>query len=301
MFNTLRNLPENANYEVVVEEEEERGDDDEDVISSSEKLFDLILGYMPVSQVNCLIPIDDYREDKETLLLRAFSGFYCLEDNTFCHPRILKKLIAAGADVNYTTARFDTPLLSAYLSNTFFNDNVRVLLEAGAGVRCVDDQWRSVLHQMLYLTPDVINTLMEAGADIEAVDRYGYTPLLQAAISGSVAVVESLLGWGASCHQRSYSGETVLMCAVQYEPVRDYYLERATDGIIDDPNRIRVLVHTFLARIAAAGVDAEGRSVAAANGRGAGATASTGTRIRKREDSASPTRHAPRCHAELER
>ena len=53
--------------------------------------------------------------------------------------------------------------------------------------------------------------LLEHGAKIEATDVWGYTPLLEAARSGQLELIELFLRRGASIAVRGKEGETPLM------------------------------------------------------------------------------------------
>ena len=55
--------------------------------------------------------------------------------------------------------------------------------------------------------------LLDHGAKIEAEDKYNYTALMRAARNGRKCVVEYLLGRGADIEAKNYSGETPLLVA----------------------------------------------------------------------------------------
>lgn len=61
---------------------------------------------------------------------------------------------------------------------------------------------------------DCINILKEAGANLNAVNRIGYTPLLCAIERGSVGTVKALLYAGANVNKTNYDGFTPLMLSV---------------------------------------------------------------------------------------
>lgn len=58
-----------------------------------------------------------------------------------------------------------------------------------------------------------IVTLLAGGADIEAPDPRGYTPLMLAAYNGHVQAVELLIARGANPNARDRAGNSVLMGA----------------------------------------------------------------------------------------
>ena len=57
--------------------------------------------------------------------------------------------------------------------------------------------------------------MLRAGADVNAADDHGVTPLERAAENASVAVVERLLAAGADVDARQTSGLTPLMTAAR--------------------------------------------------------------------------------------
>jgi ankyrin repeat protein len=63
---------------------------------------------------------------------------------------------------------------------------------------------------------DAVNMLLRAGADPKAANRYGATPLSEAASAGNAAMIEALLGAGADAKTLTTpDGETVLMTAAR--------------------------------------------------------------------------------------
>jgi ankyrin repeat protein len=61
-----------------------------------------------------------------------------------------------------------------------------------------------------------VNLLLKAGADPKVANRYGATPLSEAAVNGNAAIVEALLKAGASAKSLTTAdGETVLMTAAR--------------------------------------------------------------------------------------
>jgi uncharacterized protein len=94
---------------------------------------------------------------------------------------------------------------------------VRVLIEAGADVNATDDLAWGPLMKAVYNPAldrgfaDVVETLIQAGARIEAPITYGIRPLMLAAGYGEAAVVETLLKAGADVLARNDGGLTALM------------------------------------------------------------------------------------------
>ena len=60
-----------------------------------------------------------------------------------------------------------------------------------------------------------VDTLVTHGADIEAVDTYGFTPLLRMASNNLAAGAQSLLEAGAEPRYKGGAGITPMECAQQ--------------------------------------------------------------------------------------
>lgn len=96
----------------------------------------------------------------------------------------LAEAVKAGADVN-APAQGLTPLMRAALDPSTAAAKAEILLKAGADPNArTDTGQRSVLHLAVFGgSLDLIKMLLAAGADLEALDDYGRTPLVQACMS----------------------------------------------------------------------------------------------------------------------
>jgi ankyrin repeat protein len=123
--------------------------------------------------------------------------------------------LAAGADANARAAGGATALMLAAHAGRV--DVVRALLDAGADVNAADDLGWSPLTKAVYNAeqdrgfPEVVAVLIAAGAAIEARIAYGIRPLMLAAGYGETAVVQTLLDAGADVLARNDGGLTALM------------------------------------------------------------------------------------------
>jgi ankyrin repeat protein len=126
-----------------------------------------IIGLLVKSGVNV-----EYKDDylKNTALNKAAS----VNENT----NILKKLIELGANINSIDKYGNTVLINASRFNKNL-DVIKMLVEAGANINATGYDKRTALLGALERNPnlDIARYLIEAGADVKARDNYGYTAL----------------------------------------------------------------------------------------------------------------------------
>ena len=94
---------------------------------------------------------------------------------------------------------------------------VRALLEQTPGsVAETDPDGTTALHYAVHQGDmNLVDALLAAGADVDAVNRYGVMPLSLAAENGDAAVVGRLLRSGASPNGALPGGETILLTAAR--------------------------------------------------------------------------------------
>ena len=114
------------------------------------------------------------------------------------HSGLVERLLRAGADANAARDDGETPLMTAGRAGIV--ESVKLLVAHGANVNA-REPWRDQTALMWAAAEGhsgVIRTLVEAGADIRARSRSGFTPLLFAAREGHLDAVRTLLDSGAS-------------------------------------------------------------------------------------------------------
>ena len=89
---------------------------------------------------------------------------------------------------------------------------VNLLLQAGADVNAKSEDGTTVLMLAAYSKePDVVNILLEAGADVNARDADGKTALHSAAAKGDPRIIRTLLQSGADVNAKVAGGFNVGM------------------------------------------------------------------------------------------
>ena len=134
----------------------------------------------------------------------------------------LQQWAAAGHPIDEADAKGDTPLLYAVFS--CHREVWEWLLDHGANVQQANAKGDTVLHHIArrFKSGDDaladLQALIERGADIEAVNHMGYTPLLQEAARSIVSDgkkqprmshLEQLLDEGANPLATTHDGETL--------------------------------------------------------------------------------------------
>jgi ankyrin repeat protein len=112
---------------------------------------------------------------------------------------------------------------------------IEQFLQRGADVDARDRYGRTPLMFTLS-NPDIVRHLVEKGADVNARDLNGETPLMKAAFLGQLDVVRYLVEKGAEVNARSQRGKTVVMFAIRDLDVVQYLVEKGADVNAVDAN-----------------------------------------------------------------
>ncbi|MEN6426655.1 MAG: ankyrin repeat domain-containing protein [Phycisphaerales bacterium] len=147
------------------------------------------------------------------------------------HQELVKLLIEKGAEVNVVAgAGGETPLHAAVVC--VYRDPVvkvgeksvvRLLAAAGADLNAADADGATPLHRATSLgNARAVKHLLAAGANANARDCRGETPLHKAVLCDSVELLERLLARGGDVNAANQDGWTPLHVAALYHCTRSY-------------------------------------------------------------------------------
>ena len=134
--------------------------------------------------------------------------------NADCSRETLQEIVDHGADVNAKDRRGRTALLLSCFYRQV--DSLKVLIEAGADPTINDEEGFSCIHAAVdgRCSTDVLQTLIDHGADVNATRKDGTTALMRACKTGQSESVMFLLASGADVNNVKPDGSTSLHVAV---------------------------------------------------------------------------------------
>ena len=145
-------------------------------------------------------------------------------------------LIAAGANVNKGGLCGNTALHYAAYQNHI--EVVQLLVAENVDVNCVNDSGETALFWTLLSLgmANALSLLIEAGANVNHVDRNVKAPLHHAALQGNDRSIKKLIAAGADVTQKDAWGETPL-----HHACRSHIVNNATRTLLKagaDPNSV---------------------------------------------------------------
>nr|8G3K_B Chain B, Cryo-EM imaging scaffold subunit B with DARPin - RCG-33 [synthetic construct]8G42_A Chain A, RCG-33 - Cryo-EM imaging scaffold subunit B fused to DARPin [synthetic construct]8G47_A Chain A, RCG-33 - Cryo-EM imaging scaffold subunit B fused to DARPin [synthetic construct]8G4F_A Chain A, RCG-33 - Cryo-EM imaging scaffold subunit B fused to DARPin [synthetic construct]8G4H_A Chain A, RCG-33 - Cryo-EM imaging scaffold subunit B fused to DARPin [synthetic construct] len=147
--------------------------------------------------------------------IKAASELTEINANVLLYANMLSNILFMHALIsNKRKEELDKKLLEAARAGQ--DDEVAALLAKGADVNAHDTFGFTPLHlAALYGHLEIVEVLLKRGADINADDSYGRTPLHLAAMRGHLEIVELLLRWGADVNAADEEGRTPLHLAAK--------------------------------------------------------------------------------------
>lgn len=168
----------------------------------------------------------------------------------------VREALDRGFDVN-TTDEYGKTLLHRIVSKFYRSPEgrrssermVNLLLEFGANPNAVDNLGQTPLHLISRQSPRVVRLLLEAGGDVNAVDNLGQTPM-HTSKWGSHEIGRILLEAGGDINAVDNYGRTPLHIVDQREARRTDFLLKAgaNPNAVDDELRTPLHATALMAR-----------------------------------------------------
>ena len=165
------------------------------------------------------------KEDVINVLLNAGTdlniadadGDTCLHNaaRSYCSTEVLQAIISHGVDVNATNKKNENALILACKNKK--EDVINVLLDAGADPNIADADGDTYLHYAArgYWSTEVLQAILSQGVDVNATNKKNVTALMIACEKGEKDVINVLLNAGADTNIADGDGDTCLHFAAQ--------------------------------------------------------------------------------------
>ena len=156
---------------------------------------------------------------------------------------MIERLLKAGANPNARLGTGETPLMTC--ARTGNVEAVKLLLSRGADLNAKEDQQghTALMRAVAGKHADVVQTLVEHGADVHARSQGGFTALLFASQQGDIPSARILIMAGANVNEASPENGTPLVVAADsgHEEFALFLLENKADPNAADAYGITAL------------------------------------------------------------
>lgn len=139
---------------------------------------------------------------------------------------MINLLLNFGANINAKDDKGQTAIIIA--SDFICVNIVKTLIAEGANVNSIDDEGTTALMkvcgcEIAELVPDakdIIELLLNNGANLQKENNFGYTSLMLASMKGNVEIVKYLILKGANIDAQNNKGDTALILAKHSDVVQ---------------------------------------------------------------------------------
>ncbi len=126
--------------------------------------------------------------------------------------KAVKYLLLCGANINARTENMKSPLMAAIEAKSF--ETAKLLIDARASLNVADENGYTPLHYaIMHDQIGIAQYMVTLFCDIDAPDNFGNTPLFYAVNKGE-QYIQVLLNAGADRNAKNYDGKTPLHKAV---------------------------------------------------------------------------------------
>ncbi len=165
------------------------------------------------------------------------------------NAELIEYLIEKGCDINAHNSNGSTPLNDAALSGNL--RTVELMVDNGAKINtkdCLAEGCNKVdgspLHNSVWRNPEIVKYLIKQGANVNAVNQNGQTPLHISTFGRCIECVRVLVEGGADLNVQDKFGKTPLHHAIKREKkdIANYLVSQKVDVTIKDKTG-RTAVH----------------------------------------------------------
>lgn len=173
--------------------------------------------------------------------------------NCYVTEELAQKIVSQNGDVNALNANEETPLMFAKDAAT-----AKILIDAGADLngkakgRTKEQIMTPLIFAINLGKNDVVRTLIEAGADLNATDDMKRPPLINSLETENVEITKLLIKSGADVNRQSKFGEIALIGAIQHNSVEivQMLIQAGADvDVVDQFDRTPLMVAAAIGNI----------------------------------------------------